>query len=151
MLSKLATALLEQHALIGLQIARAKGATAHDVVPRCRHVMRSVYAHLSAVKKLVLPAFGSRAETERVQVAVESVATALAAMAAVDGLGSLDGLGDVMSSLNALIAAERDLLASAASVSHGLLGPVAFDVEEHFEALYGRDQAPQVVWGPTHQ
>jgi len=56
-----------------------------------------------------------------------------------------------MSSLNALIAAERDLLASAASVSHGLLGPVAFDVEEHFEALYGRDQAPQVVWGPTHQ
>jgi hypothetical protein len=46
---------------------------------------------------------------------------------------------------------QRDLLASAASLSDGLLGSVAFDVEEHFEALYGRDQAPQVEWDPTQQ
>jgi hypothetical protein len=150
MLPTLAAVLVEQHAVIALQMARAANAAEQNVVATCRHVMRSMYAHLSALKRLVIPAIGDCAEADQLQSAIEAAAVALAVMAVADGTGRRDGLSEVSLSLNALVAAERDLLASsAASTAEHNYARLASDVDEHFVALYGREEAPHAEWAAT--
>lgn len=149
MLSRLANTLLEQHALIRLQIARAAVASETDVVVRCRHVMRAGYAHLSAVKNLLMFALAPYVETMQLQVAIEAVAAPLTLMAVADGTGRRDGLEGIAPSLDALLLAERSVLASSSHLSPDALGALAAAMEEHFEALYGREGQPSADWAST--
>lgn len=152
MLPTLAAVLVEHQAVIGLQLARAANAPEHNVVATCRHVMRSVYAHLSALKQLVIPALNVCTDTEQLQSAIETTAVALAIMAAADGTGGRDGLAAVSLSLNSLVAAEIDLLASSvASTAGSDLTRLAAEVDEHFVALYGRDEEPRAEWASTQE
>ncbi len=149
MLSRLANTLLEQHALIRLQIARAAAASEADVVARCRHVMRAGYAHLSAVKNQLMPALKPYVATEQLQAAIEAVALPLTIMAVADGTGRRDGLDGIAPSLDALLLIERSVLASSSHVSQDALEALAAAVEEHFEALYGREGQPSADWASS--
>ncbi len=111
--------------------------------------MRAGYAHLSAVKNLLMPALGPYVGTKRLQAAIEAVAAPLTVMAVADGTGRRDGLEGIAPSLDALLLVERSVLASSSHVSSDALEALAARMEEHFEALYGREGQPSADWAAT--